>query len=105
MEEIIFGLEFDGSFSEFLTFLRTDPQFYHKDAESLLDGYRALCKKVAAELPELFMTLPRTPYGVKPIPEYQAPSAPTAYYHGPSADGKRAGFFRSNTYRLDTRPK
>jgi len=29
MEEIISGLEFDGSFSEFLTFLRTDPQFYH----------------------------------------------------------------------------
>ncbi len=105
MEEIISGLEFDGSFSEFLTFLRTDPQFYHKDAESLLDGYRALCKKVDAELPELFMTLPRTPYGVKPIPEYQAPSAPTAYYHGPSADGKRAGFFWANTYQLDTRPK
>jgi prolyl oligopeptidase len=105
MEEIISGLEFDGSFSEFLTFLRTDPQFYHKDAESLLDGYRVLCKKVDAELPKLFMTLPRTPYGVKPIPEYQAPSAPTAYYHGPSADGKRAGFFWANTYQLDTRPK
>ena len=105
MEKIISKLDFEGSFSEFLTFLRTDPQFYHKDAESLLDGYRALCKKVDAELPELFMTLPRIPYGVKPIPEYQAPSAPTAYYHGPSADGKRAGFFWANTYRLDTRPK
>ena len=93
MEEIISNLEFEGSFSDFLSFLRTNPQFYHKDAESLLDGYRALCKKVDGELPELFMTLPRTPYGVKPIPEYQAPSAPTAYYHGPSADGKRAGFF------------
>jgi len=105
MEEIISDLEFNGSFSEFLIFLRTDPKFYHKDTESLLDGYRALCKKVDAELPKLFMTLPRTPYGVKPIPEYQAPSAPTAYYHGPSADGKRAGFFWANTYQLDTRPK
>ena len=105
MEKIISDLDFEGSFPEFLTLLRTDPQFYYKDSESLLDGYRALCKKVDAELPELFMTLPRTPYGVKSIPEYQAPSAPTAYYHGPSADGKRAGFFWANTYQLDTRPK
>ena len=105
MEKIITNLEFDGSFNDFLEYLRTDPKFYYDDAEDLLDGYRVICKKVDAELPKYFMTLPRTPYGVKPIPEYQAPSSPTAYYYGPDSEGKRAGYFWANTYQLDTRPK
>ena len=105
MEKIIRNLEFEGSFNDFLDHLRTDPRFYYDDAEDLLDGYRIICKKVDAELPKYFMTLPRTPYGVKAIPEYQAPASPTAYYYGPSSDGKRAGYFWANTYQLDTRPK
>ena len=105
MEKIITSVEFNGSFNEFLEHLRDDPRFYYDDAEKLLDGYRIICKKVDAELPKYFMTLPRTPYGVKPIPEYQAPASPTAYYYGPSSDGKRAGYFWANTYQLNTRPK
>ena len=105
MEKIIVKLEFEGSFNDFLEHLRTDPKFYYDDAEQLLNGYRVICKKADAELPKFFMILPRIPYGVKPIPEYQAPSSPTAYYHAPDSDGKRAGFFWANTYQLDTRPK
>ena len=105
MDKIITKLNFEGSFAEFLEFLRTSPQFYYEEAEDLINGYRAICKRVDPELSKFFGKLPRTPYGVKPIPEYQAVSSPTAYYYGPSADGERPGYFWANTYNLKMRPK
>lgn len=105
MDEIILTLNFDGEFSDFLNFLRTSPEFYYDKPEDLLNGYRAICKRVDPELASFFGKLPRIPYGVKPIPEYQAMSSPTAYYYGASADGKRPGYFWANTYNLKMRPK
>jgi len=105
MMTVIASTDFKGSFDEFLTFLRTDPQFYFESSEELLDAYRVICKKADAELPKFFRQLPRLPYGVKPIPDYQAPASPTAYYYSGSEEAGRAGFFMANTYKLNTRPK
>src|SRR5205823_565564 len=58
-----------------------------------------------AELPHLFAELPRTPYGVQEMPEYEAPAQTGARYQPGAADGSRAGTYRVNTYKLNTRPK
>jgi len=105
MEEIVKEVGFQGSFEEFLTKLRTDKQFYYDTPEELLNGYLALCKRVDPQLPKLFKTLPRIPYGVEPIPQHIAPDTTTAYYRQPSADGLRPGTFFVNLYRPETRPK
>jgi prolyl oligopeptidase len=105
MKKVINMIEFDGSFDEFLTFLRSDSQFYFTSEDELLNEYRMICKKADAELPKFFGLLPRLSYGVKPIPDYQAPASPTAYYYSGSQEAGRAGFFMANTYRLETRPK
>jgi uncharacterized protein (DUF885 family) len=105
MMTVIQDAEFKGSFDEFLIFLRTDPQFYFNSEDDLLNEYRMICKKADAELPKFFGLLPRLPYGVKPIPDYQAPASPTAYYYSGSQEAGRAGFFMANTYKLETRPK
>lgn len=105
MKKVINMTEFKGSFDEFLTFLRTDSQFYFTSEDELLNQYRMICKKADAELPKFFGLLPRLPYGVKPIPDYQAPASPTAYYYSGSQEAGRAGFFMANTYKLETRPK
>ncbi|MFQ6673241.1 MAG: DUF885 family protein [Fidelibacterota bacterium] len=105
MKQIMKDVHFDGSFLEFLEFLRTDPRFYTTSEEELLDAYRVICKRADPELAKLFGKLPRMPYGVIPIPDYQAPSAPTAYYYPPSADGSWPGYFWANTYDLTVRPK
>ena len=64
-----------------------------------------IAKQADGKLPDLFAELPRTPYGVKVIPDYEAPAQTTAYYQPGAADGSRAGFYMINTYKLDTRPK
>ncbi len=104
MDSVIAGTGFTGSFAEFLTFLRTDPRFYYTDPEDLLRGYRDLSKRADAALPALFAELPRTPYGVRPFPDYEAPSQTTARYYPGAEDGSRAGYYMVNLYRLDTRP-
>jgi len=105
MQLIIDELEFDGDFQEFLTFLRTDPQFYYDDPDALYEAYLATSKRIDPELVKLFGTLPRMPYGVKPIPDAIAPDTTTAYYTTPAADGSRAGIYWVNLYKPDVRPK
>jgi uncharacterized protein (DUF885 family) len=105
MLKVIAAAGFEGEFDEFLTFLRSDPQFYFTSAEALLDEYRNICKLADAQLPQLFGLLPRLPYGVRPIPDYQAPASPTAYYYSGSWEAGRPGYFMASTYKLETRPK
>ncbi len=96
---------FKGSFAEFLQFLRTDPRFYYTTADELVEGYRDIAKKIDGALPSQFTILPRTPYGVRPFPDYEGPSQTTARYYASAADGSRAGFMMVNTWQLDARPK
>ena len=73
MEDVIGKTGFKGSFAEFLTFLRTDPRFYYTKADDLVAGYSHIAKVADGELPKLFAELPRTPYGVRVIPDYEGP--------------------------------
>jgi len=105
MQQIIKEVGFDGSFQDFLHFLRSDPQFYYDNPDDLYEAYLATCKRIDPELVKLFGKLPRMPYGVKPIPASIAPDTTTAYYSGPAADGSRAGTYWVNLYRPEVRPK
>ncbi|WP_352340379.1 DUF885 family protein, partial [Psychrobacter sp. 16-MNA-CIBAN-0192] len=68
MEQVIKDVGFKGSFADFLMFLRTDPQFYPKNADELLKEAAFIAKKADAMLPKYFGKLPRTPYGIAPVP-------------------------------------
>lgn len=105
MEVVITSSGFEGSFEEFLVFLRTDPQFYHETKEGLLREYRDIAKRADPELMKLFGKLPRTPYGIIPVPAYAEKSQTTAYYQRGSVKAGRPGNFFANTYALDTRPR
>jgi len=105
METVIKELEFKGSFKDFLTFLREDERFYYKTSEELFEGYLAVSKRIDPELVKLFGNLPRTPYGLRAIPEESAPDTTTAYYMSPSPDGLRPGYYYVNLYKPETRPK
>jgi uncharacterized protein (DUF885 family) len=103
MEGIREEVGFKGDLPTFFTYLRTDPKFHHDDAQTLLAAYRALAKRIDPELTRVFSVFPRTPYGVIPIPDATAPDTTTAYYNGPTPDGKRAGYYYVNLYKPETR--
>ncbi|WP_444910532.1 DUF885 domain-containing protein [Microbulbifer sp. TRSA005] len=105
MQAVMQKTGFQGDFKAFTEFLRTDPRFYHTSREALLRDYRDIAKRIDSELPALFGTLPRLPYGVKPIPGYSEQSQTTAYYQPGSNEAGRAGIFFANTYNLPSRPK
>lgn len=103
MKDIIKALNFKGSFEDFLLFLRTDEQFYANSGEELLKEARNITKKIDAQLPKFFKTLPRKPYGVAPVPEAIAPKYTAGRYIG-SNESTEPGYYWVNTYNLKSRP-
>jgi len=104
MEGVIKELNFEGSFADFLKFLRTDPQFYAKTPEEILGYASWLSKKIENEMPKYFGKLPRMPFSVKPVPAAIAPNYTAGRYSGGNYKTNRAGQYWVNTYALDTRP-
>ncbi len=104
MEEIIEQVGFEGSFSEFLDFLRTDPRFYARSAEELLKEAAWIAKRMDGKLPELFGRFPRLPYTVEPVPDHIAPKYTTGRYVSAPIGSTRPGAYWVNTHDLNTRP-
>ena len=104
MLAIVEKLQFEGGIDAFVTFLRTDPQFYAETAEQLIGHASRIAKKVDGILPGWFNLLPRTPYGIMPMPAEMAPTGTTARYWSAPRGGNRGGYYWLNTYALDQRP-
>jgi len=104
MEAVIVDVGFEGSFSEFLEFLRTDPRFYAETPEALLKEAAFIAKRMDGKLPALFGRLPRLPYTVEPVPDYLAPKYTTGRYVGAPWGGSEPGRYWVNTYNLASRP-
>jgi uncharacterized protein (DUF885 family) len=103
MDAIIAEVGFEGSFADFLQFLRTDPQFYARTPKELLAFASYYAKKIDGRLPMMFGHLPRQPYGVAPVPEELAPFYTSGRYVGAPLDALRGGYYWVNTYALESR--
>src|SRR6185437_12086164 len=95
MNDIIKQVKFKGSFAEFLTFLRTDPQFYAKTPEELLSRAAWISKRADGQLGK-YMTLPRARFTIVPVPPDIAPFW--------TAGRGGMGTYWLNTYNLPSRP-
>lgn len=104
MDTVINDVGFEGSFAEFLEFLRTDPQFYAKTREELLMRASYIAKQIDGKMPEYFATLPRLSYGVIPVPREIEKAYTTGRYFSGNPDLGKAGNYVVNTYNLPNRP-
>ncbi len=96
MLEVMAETGFKGDFPAFLAYLRSDPQFYVKTPQELLNRAAWIAKRVDGKLSAWFGWLPRSRFGIEPVPADIAP-----FYT--SARGGRATYLL-NTYDLPSRP-
>ena len=104
MEGILEEIHFEGSFQDFLTFLRTDPAFYAKTPDELMGKAKAVAAKLGAILPTYFGKLPEHWYDVEPVPAAIAPGYTSGRYVEGDPEEDRPGIYLVNTYALDQRP-
>ncbi len=111
MEKTLEGINFIGNdkdprpvLDQFLGFIRVEPRFFYKTPEELFAAYEKTARGIEPQLPKLFGKLPKTGFGIRPIPAGSAPTTTTAYYQPPSLDGSRQGNFYVNLYKPETRP-
>ena len=78
MLEVMKETGFKGDFPAFLQFLRTDPQFYAKTPQELLNRAAWISKRVDGKLPAYFGWLPRSRFGLEPVAPGIAPFSTSA---------------------------
>ncbi|WP_233840234.1 DUF885 family protein [Dyella sp. 2HG41-7] len=96
MLQVMQQTDFKGSFADFLHFLRTDPQFYAKTPDELLDKTAWVAKEVDGKVGKFFGHLPRERFTIQPVPDDIAPYY-TSGRGGPDV-------YLVNTYDLPSRP-
>jgi uncharacterized protein (DUF885 family) len=89
---------------DFIAELRSNPKYYAKTPEELMEKVARLTKTIDGKMPTLFHKLPRLPYGIKEIPAETAEGTTTAYYQPGSPNIGVAGYYYVNTSKLDQRP-
>jgi uncharacterized protein (DUF885 family) len=100
MTELVARTNFKGDLAGFRKFLQTDARFRVDSPEQLLKEAAWIMKKTDGQLPKYFNHLPRTPVGLKKVPQYIETKTPLAYYSGPTMDKTIAGFYYVNTYDI-----
>lgn len=96
MVEEMHATGFKGDFPAFLKFLRTDPRFYAKTPQELLNRAAWIAKVFDGKAAQYFGYLPRARFTIKPVPADLAPFY-TSGRGGP-------GVYLLNTYDLPSRP-
>ena len=95
---------FAGSEADFADQLARDPKSWYSNADDLLAGYRDLAKRIDPMLTQLFLVLPRTPYGIRAAPGNPGASMRESYSPG-AADGSTPGWVNANVAALAQRPR
>ena len=88
----------------FIADLRTNPKYYARTPEELMQIVARQTKQIDGKMPTLFTLLPRLPYGIREIPAEIAEGTTTAYYNPGSPENGIAGTYYVNTTKLNQRP-
>jgi uncharacterized protein (DUF885 family) len=96
MIDVMHETGFKGDFPDFLHYLRTDPKFYAKTPQELLNRAAWIAKVFDGKASQYFGYLPRARFAIKPVPPDLAP------FYTSGRGG--LGVYLVNTYDLPHRP-
>ncbi|MBL8643692.1 MAG: DUF885 domain-containing protein [Rhodospirillaceae bacterium] len=100
MEGIKAKVGFKGTLQDFMTFVRTDPQFYYPNTEAGREQYlsdaRGFIAQVMEKAPAYFSRLPKAPLEVRAVEKWREATASIAFYNRGTPDGKRPGIVYFN---------
>ncbi len=96
MEAVRKETGFEGDLPAFFAYLRSDPKFYPKTEQELLNTGAWIAKRVDGKLSSYFGLLPRSRFTIVPVPADMAP------FYTSARGGKTA--YLINTYNLPSRP-
>ena len=96
MLDVMKEVKFEGDLPAFLAYLRTDPRFYAKTPQDLLDRAAWDAKSFDGKASQWFGHLPRSRFAIRPVPDEIAP-----FYTGGRGG---PGIYLVNTYNLPSRP-
>ncbi|MEW5686823.1 MAG: DUF885 family protein [Pseudomonadota bacterium] len=103
MGKVMAEAGWSGDLAGLIAMLRKDPRFYAASREDLMEKASEIAKRADDQLPRWFQTLPRLPYGVRPVPaEIEEGYTTGRYFPGSPAQGV-AGGYMVNTSHLDQR--
>ncbi len=88
----------------FIAELRTNPKYYAKTPEELMEKVARVTKTIDGKMPTIIGKLARLPYGLKEIPAETAEGQTTAYYGPGAPEIGLSGTYYVNTSKLDQRP-
>ena len=96
--EVLVPLGFN-NFNDFVEHVKTEPSFYKKNTEELLNVYRQITDEIYSVLPKYFNEIPRSPLEI-----VGRNNGPSAFYLVGTADGKRPGRFYVNCSHVEKSP-
>nr|WP_239591026.1 DUF885 family protein [Vitreimonas flagellata] len=96
MQAVMREAGFAGSLQAFITFLRTDPQFYARTPDELMMTSAWVAKRADERIGDVIGLLPRRRFGIVPVPDAIAP------FYTAGRGGLRSCMM--NTYNLASRP-
>lgn len=93
MERIKDSTGFKGDLTAFFTYLKTDKKFMpYKNAEEVLNAFRAIQQRIDPNLKKMFGRTPKTAFEIRQTEAFRAASASAEYQQG-TVDGTRPGIF------------
>ena len=109
MRAIMKKVDFKGELADFFNFTRNDDRFYYPDSpegkEAYLKQATAYIDAIRAKLDLVFNLKPKAPIEVRAVEAFREKASPSAFYNGPSPDGKRPGIYYVNLSNMRARPR
>ena len=103
MEKVKLELAYAGPLKDFFEEIRTNPKYHPTTRGQLSEGFAEVGRKVDAQIPRYFSTVPKAKLEIRPYPAYSEKYEAGGSYESGAPDGSRPGVFYYNAYDLPSR--